>query len=105
MPRSSPRTPRATHDNRVYDRTGLDRRVVGWFVAGLLVALFVQSMQVRAIGGGVDGLLSVGEESPMRPLIENVMMFRTCGPGTRTFDWPDHYRTTPAPPPEPARGR
>jgi hypothetical protein len=42
---------------------------------------------------------------PMRPLVENVMMFRTCGPGTRTFDWPDHYRASPAPPPEPARGR
>lgn len=35
---------------------------------------------------------------PMRPLVENVMMFQSCGAGTRTFEWPEHYRVTREPP-------
>lgn len=30
--------------------------------------------------------------NPMQPLVEHVMMFRSCGPGTSTFEWPEHYR-------------
>lgn len=34
---------------------------------------------------------------PMQPLVEHVMMFRSCGPGTATFEWPEHYRSAPPP--------
>lgn len=30
---------------------------------------------------------------PMRPLVEHVTMFRVCGAGEPTFEWPDRYRT------------
>ena len=29
---------------------------------------------------------------PMRPLVEHVMMFRSCGSGKSTFEWPEQYR-------------
>ena len=29
---------------------------------------------------------------PLRPLVEPVMMFRTCGSAGPTFEWPDRYR-------------
>ena len=69
MSRSSQRTERASRNNRVHST--LDRRVIGWFIAGILAAAFVQFAQVRAIGGGIEGLLSVGETSEMRPLVES----------------------------------
>ena len=48
----------------------IDRRVIGWFVAGLVMAAFLQVVQARALGGGADALLSVGAHSPLRPIIE-----------------------------------
>jgi hypothetical protein len=29
---------------------------------------------------------------PMQPLVEHVMMFRSCGSGKSTFEWPEQYR-------------
>ncbi len=49
---------------------GRTRRVALWFVIGVVAAIFLQWIQIRAIGGGLDGLLSVGQTSPMRPYIE-----------------------------------
>jgi hypothetical protein len=28
---------------------------------------------------------------PMQPLVEPVMMYRSCGPARSTFEWPEHY--------------
>lgn len=28
---------------------------------------------------------------PMQPLVEHVMMYRSCGPARSTFEWPEHY--------------
>lgn len=39
-----------------------------WFLAGVAVALFLMATQARAVGGWT-GLLSVGEESRLRPLL------------------------------------
>jgi len=33
---------------------------------------------------------------PMRPMVEPVMMFRTCGSAGPTFEWPDRYRDSPS---------
>jgi hypothetical protein len=41
---------------------------------------------------------------PMRPLVEPVMMFRVCGSGKSTFEWPDEYRAGAAAA-QPAAGR
>jgi hypothetical protein len=49
----------------------IDRRVVVWFVAGLVMAAFLQVVQARALGGGPDALLSVGADSALRPIIED----------------------------------
>ncbi len=40
---------------------------------------------------------------PMQPLVEPVMMFRACGKGTRTFEWPDELRRRSAPDPPESR--
>ena len=36
--------------------------------------------------------------NPMRPLVEHVTMFRVCGNGEPTFEWPDRYRNSGPPP-------
>jgi len=46
------------------------RHLAFWFVAGFASALFLQALQARATGGWA-GLLSVGETSGLRPLIES----------------------------------
>ncbi len=51
-------------------RVGRTRRLALWFVIGVMAAIFLQLVQIRAIGGGLDGLLSAGQASPMRPFIE-----------------------------------
>ncbi len=43
--------------------------LAGWFLIGLLVALFLQGTQAVALGGW-SGLLAVGENATVRPLIE-----------------------------------
>lgn len=43
-------------------------QVLGWFMVGMAVALFLMWSQARAIGGWT-GLLAVGEESMLRPVI------------------------------------
>lgn len=46
------------------------RRVVAWFLIGVVVAVFLQWLQVRAVGGDWTGLVNAGETSQLRPLIE-----------------------------------
>ncbi len=45
-------------------------RWVAWFVIGALVAVVLQVLQVRAVGGGWAGLLAVSADSPLRSVIE-----------------------------------
>jgi hypothetical protein len=45
-------------------------KLVAWFIAGAIAALFLQALQARATGGWA-GLLSVGETSGLRTLIES----------------------------------
>lgn len=33
---------------------------------------------------------------PMQPLVEHVMMYRSCGRARSTFEWPEHYQGTGA---------
>ncbi len=50
---------------------GLDvPRWVAWFLIGAAVAIALQVLQVRAVGGGWAGLLAVSADSPLRPVIE-----------------------------------
>ena len=46
------------------------RRVVGWFLVGIVVALFLQWTQVVTLGGRWDSLVYVGESGPGRAFIE-----------------------------------
>lgn len=46
------------------------RRFASWFLAGVLCALFLQFLQVRALGGDWTGLINTGETSNLRALIE-----------------------------------
>lgn len=50
-------------------RFGTWHALLGWFVAGAGVATFLVVTQTMAVGG-LAGLLSVGESSELRPLIE-----------------------------------
>ncbi len=56
-------------------RTSTDRRLgirqlVAWFFIGVLVAVSLQWLQVRALGGDWTALVNAGETSALRPLIE-----------------------------------
>ena len=46
------------------------RTWIGWFVIGLLTAFGLQFLQVQALGGTWDSLISVGSSSELRPIIE-----------------------------------
>lgn len=46
------------------------RHVVAWFLIGVVAAVFLQWLQVRAVGGDWTGLVNAGETSRLRPLIE-----------------------------------
>lgn len=46
------------------------RHLLAWFLVGVVVALALQWLQVRALGGDWTGLVNTGETSMLRPLIE-----------------------------------
>ncbi len=46
------------------------RQLIAWFLVGVLVAVLLQWLQVSALGGDWTGLVSAGETSTLRPLIE-----------------------------------
>ena len=46
------------------------RHLVAWFLVGVVVALLLQWLQVRAVGGDWTGLVNTGRQSALRPLIE-----------------------------------
>ena len=46
------------------------RQLVAWFLIGVVVALFLQWIQVRSLGDDWTGLVNAGETSSLRPLIE-----------------------------------
>ena len=46
------------------------RHLVAWFLVGVVVAVFLQWLQVRALSGDWTGLVNAGQESSLRPLIE-----------------------------------
>ena len=46
------------------------RHLVAWFLIGVVVALLLQWLQVRAVGGDWTGLVNTGRQSALRPLIE-----------------------------------
>ena len=46
------------------------RHLMAWFLVGVLVAVFLQWLQVRALDGDWTGLVNTGEASALRPLIE-----------------------------------
>jgi hypothetical protein len=46
------------------------RQLAAWFFVGILVAGFLQWLQVRALGGDWTALVNAGERSALRPLIE-----------------------------------
>ena len=50
-------------------RLGL-RQLAAWFLVGVLVAVLLQWLQVRALGGDWTGLVNAGETSSLLPLIE-----------------------------------
>ena len=68
--------PDADNDTMPFmDQTTIGRRLsarqlVAWFFIGVVIALALQWLQVRALGGDWTGLVNAGEESALRPLIE-----------------------------------
>jgi hypothetical protein len=46
------------------------RQLVAWFLVGVVVAVFLQWLQVRAVGGDWTALVNTGETSTLRPFIE-----------------------------------
>jgi hypothetical protein len=46
------------------------RQLVAWFLVGVVVAMFLQWLQVRALGGDWTSLVNAGRQSALRPLIE-----------------------------------
>ena len=45
-------------------------QLAGWFLLSVVVAVVLQWLQVRALGGDWTGLVNTGESSNLRPLIE-----------------------------------
>ncbi|MFQ5968589.1 MAG: hypothetical protein ACE5MI_13430 [Acidimicrobiia bacterium] len=45
------------------------RSLVGWFVIGVIVAVALQVIQMRSLGGDNTALLAVGSDSLLRPMI------------------------------------
>jgi hypothetical protein len=46
------------------------RQLFAWFLVGVVAALLLQWLQIRAVGGDWTALVNAGEQSGLRPLIE-----------------------------------